>query len=433
MKIRTLVILLIAALTSCAGNIQNNRFITVKNGQFIREGRPYYYIGTNLWYGAILASDGQGGDTARLSRELDILKGIGVDNLRVLVGSDGMRGVNSKVEPTLQISPGVYNDTLLRGLDRFMVEIAKRGMNVVLYLNNSWEWTGGYSQYLEWAGYGKAPIPNVDGWQAYMEYVVQFQQSDSCKVLFANYVKDIVSRTNSITGVPYCEDPAIFSWQIGNEPRAFSDNNKEPFAKWIGDVARLIKSIDSNHMVSTGSEGLHGCEYDSLLLEKIHAFSEVDYINLHIWPYNWQWITKDSIAQKLELSKKNTRNYLDKHLAVARKLNKPLVIEEFGFPRDSFLFVPGSPVVGRDSYYEYVFGQVLESAMNGGYVAGCNFWGWGGLSVPNPANAFWQKGDDYCGDPAQEPQGQNSVFAKDSSTLSIISKYNKEIKETIKR
>lgn len=52
----------------------------------------------------------------RLCRELDSLKSIGIDNLRILVGSDGERGVAAKVEPTLQVAPGVYNDTILQDL-----------------------------------------------------------------------------------------------------------------------------------------------------------------------------------------------------------------------------------------------------------------------------------------------------------------------------
>ncbi len=120
MKLRTLTLLLVVALTSCAGNTLKNNFVYVKNGHFIKDGKPYYYIGTNFWYGAILDSEGQGGDTLRLARELDFLKETGIDNLRVLVGSDGERGVNSKVEPTLQVSPGVYNDTILKVLTAFL-------------------------------------------------------------------------------------------------------------------------------------------------------------------------------------------------------------------------------------------------------------------------------------------------------------------------
>ena len=129
--------------------------------------------------------------------------------------------MKTRVQPSLQVAPGVYNDTILAGLDYFMNELRKRDMTAVLYLNNSWEWSGGYSVYLQWSGHGKAVVPAIDGWPAYMEYVKQFQQSDSAKVLFANYVKDIVTRTNRYNQIKYVDDPTLMSWQIGNEPRAF--------------------------------------------------------------------------------------------------------------------------------------------------------------------------------------------------------------------
>ena len=52
----------------------NAQFVQVKNGRFVRDGKPYYYVGTNFWYGAILASNGQGGDRHRLHKELDRMK-----------------------------------------------------------------------------------------------------------------------------------------------------------------------------------------------------------------------------------------------------------------------------------------------------------------------------------------------------------------------
>ena len=192
-----LMMLCALALFSCNQGKQestSNEFIRVENGQFIRNGKPYYYVGANFWYGAILGSEGEGGNRERLHQELDFLKSIGVDNLRILVGADGDRGITAKVEPTLQIEPGEYNDTILAGLDYLMMEMGKRDMAAILYLNNSWEWSGGYSMYLQWAGKGKAPVPAVDGWPAYMEFVQQFVQCDSAKALFSNYVKDIITR-----------------------------------------------------------------------------------------------------------------------------------------------------------------------------------------------------------------------------------------------
>ena len=195
------------ALTLVCGNIaarkpkkqQQSPFILVKDGHFLRNGKPYYYVGTNFWYGAILGSEGQGGNRQRLLRELDNLKALGIDNLRILVGSDGEQGVTTKVEPTLQKAPGVYNDTILAGLDFLLMEMGKRQMVAVLYLNNSWEWSGGYGFYLEHAGEGKAPRPNEDGYAAFMNFVEKYASNDRAHQLFYQYVKDIISRKKRVT------------------------------------------------------------------------------------------------------------------------------------------------------------------------------------------------------------------------------------------
>lgn len=397
-------------------------FIHVENGHFVKDGQPYYYVGTNFWYGAILASTGQGGNRDRLNKELNFLKSIGVDNLRILVGADGENGVKTRVEPTLQTSPGVYNDTILDGLDYLMQELGKRQMYAVLYLNNSWEWSGGYSVYLQWSGAGKAPVPAINGWNNYLDYVRQFVKSDSAKHLFANHVRFIINRTNRYTHKKYADDPTIMSWEIGNEPRAFSDENKQPFARWLAKTSRLIKSFDKNHMVTIGSEGSKGCENDIKLFEQIHADSNIDYLTCHIWPYNWKWASEDSLIEKLPTSKINTKKYIDAHLAIAQKLNKPLVIEEFGYPRDGFQFAKNTSTTARDNYYNFIFNLIEQSAVEKSFLAGCNFWAWGGFA--NPQHTYWQLGDDYTGDPAQEQQGLNSVFASDSSTVQIIKATN---------
>lgn len=422
-----LLTVLLFLLGACAPKPAEHSFIKVNaDGQFVRDGKPYYFVGTNFWYGAILGSEGEGGNRERLHKELDFLKSIGINNLRVLVGADGENGIKTRVEPSLQVAPGVYNDTILAGLDYFMNELRERDMTAVLYLNNSWEWSGGYSVYLQWSGHGDAVVPAVDGWPAYMEYVKQFPQSDSAKALFANHVNYIVSRTNRYNQIKYVDDPTIMSWQIGNEPRAFSDENKEPFARWMADVAAQIKSLDPNHMVSSGSEGSWGCEMDMNLFEKIHADPNINYLNIHIWPYNWSWVKADSLKELLPRAKENTKKYIDDHMVIARKYSKPIVLEEFGFPRDGFSFSKKAPTTARDEYYRYVFDLIRQDRESGGLFAGCNFWAWGGFAGQNPDHVFWEKGDDYTGDPAQEQQGLNSVFATDS-TIEIIKAENRKL------
>ena len=405
-------------LSACSHDEAPSPFVKVVNGHFERAGKPYYYVGTNFWYGAILGSEGQGGNRERLCQELDYMKKMGIDNLRILVGSDGERGITTKVEPTLQVSPGVYNDTILAGLDFLLQEMGKRDMVAVLYLNNSWEWSGGYSFYLEHTGAGKAPRPNEDGYPAYMKFVEQYASNTKAHELFYDYVRFILQRTNRYTGVKYIDDPAIMSWQIGNEPRAFSKEALPAFEKWLAEASALIRSLDPNHLISIGSEGSWGCENDYAAYERICADANVDYCNIHLWPYNWSWARPDHLIDDLQASCDSTRNYIDRHLTICDRLNKPLVMEEFGYPRDGFKFTKDIPTQGRDGFYKFVFSLVGDNAESGGHFAGCNFWGWGGFA--NPAHEQWQVGDDYTGDPAQEAQGLNSVFATDSTTLQII-------------
>ena len=420
MKLKLLITLLMASITlPMMGQTDKSKFVTVDNGHFMKDGKPYYYVGTNFWYGAILGSEGQGGDRKRLVKELDFMKKIGIDNLRILVGSDGERGVTTKVEPTLQIKPGVYNDTILAGLDFLLQEMGKRNMVAVLYLNNSWEWSGGYGFYLEHAGAGKQPRPNEDGYTAFMKAMSKYATNIKAHELFYDYVRFILGRTNRYTGLKYSEDPAIMSWQIGNEPRAFDKAVLPDFEKWLAEASALIRSLDTNHLISIGSEGSWGCENDWGCYERICADRNIDYCNIHLWPYNWSWARKDHLIEDLPNAKANTKDYIDRHLEICARLKKPLVMEEFGYPRDDFKFSLGTPTKGRDGFYKYVFSLVADNAEQGGYFAGCNFWGWGGFAKPKH-ELQWQVGDDYTGDPAQEQQGLNSVFSGDKSTLKVI-------------
>ena len=394
-------------------------FVSVSGGLLLRNGEPYRFVGTNLWYAPILASTGQGGDRQRLARELDALSAIGVSNLRVLVGSDGPRGVRTKVEPTLQEAPGVYNDTLLDGLDYFMAEAARRDMQVVLYLNNSWEWSGGYAYYLEQAGEVSAPLSSEVSWQAYCQYQSRFSTNRRAQQLFLDHVRYIVTRTNRYTGLPYADDPALMAWQIGNEPRAFSPEVKEPFARWLSETAALIRSLDANHLISIGTEGIIGCEGDTALYRRISSDPNIDILNLHIWPSNWGWASKTVDDGDLERSVGETLRYINAHVALGRQLGKPVVIEEFGFPRDGGSRSIGTPVLARDIYYDFILSRLVEAAESGDSpLMGVNFWAWGGSALP--AHDEWMPGDDYCGDPAHEPQGLYSVFATDTTTLRLI-------------
>lgn len=409
-------------------NTEKAEFVTVKDGHFYIGDKEYRYVGTNFWYGTILASEGQGGNRERLEKELDLMQEIGITNIRVLVSGDGEGNLNYQIKPVLQSEPGVYNDTILQGLDYLMADLEKRNMKAVLYLNNAWEWSGGFGIYLKWAGMGEPASPR--DWNAYQAYHSEFTKNEKAMELAANHTRYIVSRVNTVTGKPYSESPALMAWELANEPRAFAhdENTKRCFANWIHEQAKLIKSIDPNHLVTTGSEGRNGCEGDINLFNEIHSFPEIDYACIHIWPFNWAWLGKyvatiqeaidtngpESVITQVGVACQNTQDYIEEHYALMQPIGKPIVLEEFGYPRDNYGLAAGSPTTGRDTYYSYVFRIIHDS----GKIAGCNFWSWGGLAEVKHPN--WECWDDYTGDPAQEEQGLNSVFACDSTTMDII-------------
>ena len=81
-----------------------------------------------------------------------------------------------------------------------------------------------------------------------MQYVNRFYGCASCQTNWRAHINTVVNRVSSVNGRRYRDDPAIFSWQLANEPRDYPSN-------WVGDSAQYIKSLDPNHMVSVGSEG----------------------------------------------------------------------------------------------------------------------------------------------------------------------------------
>lgn len=411
-------ILLLWIAAGCGGGVHNSQtdnFVRVSpDGEFLIGDSAYRFVGTNLWYAPILASDGPWNDSARLARELDALQEMGVTNLRILAGAEGPDSLPHHLWPQLQTAPGVYNEDLLVGLDRVIADLERRNMKAVIYLTNAWEWSGGYGSYLQWAGEGVAPVPGIDGYNEYVNHVSSFVLNDSARKMAVDNARAIVSRVNSVTGKPYSESPAIMAWQICNEPRSFSEEGKNALESWIYEMAAVIKEEDPNHLVSTGSEGSVGCQMDIDLWSRIHSSPLIDYAIIHLWPTNWGWASRDSVEQHIENACLESEKYINDHISAIAASNKPLVIEEFGYPRDGFSHEVGSPVSARDLYYDFIFRNLLEKKR----LAGVNFWGWNGSGRAD--SLMWHRGADYLCDPAHEPQGMYGVFDTDSTTISII-------------
>jgi mannan endo-1,4-beta-mannosidase len=144
---------------------------------------------------------------------------------------------------------------------------------------------------------------------------------------------------------------------------------------------------------------------------------------MHIWPKNWSWYDPKNESSSTLVAIDKASEYIDLHLQSAHTLNKPIVLSEFGFPRDEELLSAKKSTTYRDQFYRAIFNQIQLNKKTQGVFAGCNFWGYAGVGVPG-ASGKWQKGDDFLADPPQEPQGLNSVFSGDTTTLQLIKKAN---------
>ena len=159
-------------------------FVTVNGTRLLRFGEPYRFVGANMWYAMHLGAAGAvGGDRPRLLRELDRLQALGIGNIRVLAASEGPDQDESwfalgaptpwRILPSMQPSPGVYNEAVVAGLDFLLAEMAKRDMTAVLMLGNMWPWSGGFAQYVSWAASDRIPYPPPaagGSWDGYQQH-----------------------------------------------------------------------------------------------------------------------------------------------------------------------------------------------------------------------------------------------------------------------
>ncbi len=388
----------------------NDQFVAASGGKFILAGHPYYFIGANFWQGMNLAVDGPSGNRTLLNQELDHLQQLGVTNLRVMASSEGPNTEPHRMVPALMDAPGAYDQSVFEGLDYLLSRMGQRGMKAVMVLNNYWQWSGGMGQYVSW--HEKTPIPYPGDYGIFMAYVAEFYSCEECQTWYRDHIRMIINRTNAYNGLKYRDDPAIFSWELANEPRRY------PVA-WIDDTAAYIKSLDPNHMVTTGSEGTPPGESQNFILT--HQAATIDYATIHIWPGNWGWYDPGNPAT-YNTGESHAINYFQTHAVEAASLGKPLVLEEFGLARDweplHDIYNPNSSTTYRDRFYTAMFQQVSLAIALGEPVAGANFWAWSGSARP---------GYPWIGDPPHETPGWYSVYDSDSTTLAIIADFAQQM------
>lgn len=262
----------------------------------------------------LAASESQGGNYSRLIVELDQMALKGINHLRIMASSEGSPTTQPfRMSPQLMNSPGQYNEELFRGLDICLDEMSKRGMRATMTLNNEWQWSGGFAQYISWANNETIPYPSswnmtkepqrsvprtgwgdytntADGAAPYGEFEAfanQMYTNEKAEAWYTDHIKKILSRRNTINGRLYTEDPTIMTWQLANEPQSIDlISNQKSFYPWIQRISSLIRELAPKQLITVGLESKQG----ELVFTSVHNFSSIDYATSHCWVQNWGYV-----------------------------------------------------------------------------------------------------------------------------------------------
>ncbi len=267
-------------------------FITVRGDQLMDGNRPFRFISFNI-PNLLIIEDNMPFTTSNawclpdafeLQDALATVHQMGGTVVRTYC-PPVWRSNDPPAECSYVLGVDKFNEDGFRTFDLALKLANENGVRLIIPLANNWKWQGGRGEYAGFRG------KTADDFWTDPQLIADFKET----------IRFILLRTNTLTGVPYCNDKAILCWETGNE--LYSP------AAWTHEIARYIKSLDHNHLIMDGVDGgyLHA---DSL------TDPYVDVVTTHHYPGAWTTKTfARLIRENWEMAKGK----------------KPYVVGEFGF------------------------------------------------------------------------------------------------------
>ena len=291
MRIRFLTALFIIATASVfAAETPLQNFITARDGKLFDGDKEFRFLSLNI-PNLLIVEDNvpfaeenpwRLPDKFEINDALETLQSLGGTVTRsyviTVVKTNDLPGT-----PRHVLAPGKFNEDAFRTLDEILAAANRTGVRVVIPFVDNWAWQGGRAEYARWRGKTK------DDFWTDPQLIADFEQT----------IHFILTRTNTVTGVRYCDDKSVLCWETGNEivsPPA-----------WTKEIAHYIKSLDTNHLVMDGFNA-------STLRAESLDIPDVDIVTTHHYPGN-----KKSFADLIRAN------------AEMAKGKKPYIVGEFGF------------------------------------------------------------------------------------------------------
>lgn len=123
------------------------------------------------------------------------------------------------------------NEKAMRVYDNMIAEADKQGLRLILPFIDHWWWWGGREQLAAF----------------YHEKAEDFYRTDSKTFkAYLDVIRQVITRTNTVTGRAYFDEKAIMAWETGNE---LEDTN----ADFLQQTAAWIKKWAPNQLVMDGT------------------------------------------------------------------------------------------------------------------------------------------------------------------------------------
>ena len=339
-------------------------FVQADRGRFVVDGKPFRFVGANV---AVMYRDE---DRARMPETLQQAARLGIKVVRVWAtgegGPDDVKPIGDFNDwprtHYFRLKPGEWNEEQFVFLDRVIAEAARNGLRVQLCLTNWWRDTGGVTQYLRWAGLAGADDDKYP-YGINKEKAMLFYTNETARRLYREHVEKIATRRNSVTGLMYRDDPAIFGYELMNEAQCAIGHWTERRA-WLAEMSTYLKSLDPYHLIVPGDWGYRSAAERREWLAD-HALPNIDYCDVHLYPRD----DTDSFVD----SPKALGEFIRNRAAAAVSLKKPLVLGEFGMSGEGHRGL--SPA---DWYRAYFDNTAREGA------AGAMFW----ILTPDPQRGY---------------------------------------------
>ncbi|KAG1827299.1 glycoside hydrolase superfamily [Suillus subaureus] len=234
-------------------------FVSTSGPGFVVNGSSLKYIGTNAYWLPTLNTNEDIWNT------LGNISALGIKVIRLWAFNDvdtiPVNGTWFQLikDGTVSVNDGPNG---LQKLDTVIQMAEQRGLYVILSLTNNW-YPFVNSTNSTTSGTNNSSIRNYlsnnyGGMDLYVRQFGlqnhdQFYTNSSILTSFMNYTTQVVSR--------YVNSPSVFSYELANDPRCNSTLPASPtcttetITTWHATVAAHIRSIDPNHLISSGVGG----------------------------------------------------------------------------------------------------------------------------------------------------------------------------------